>query len=116
MKNDTKPLRDKLSKAWSIRIKNNAEHRCERCGSMYNLSPHHIIGKANTGLRWEEKNGVCLCFDCHRMAHDKPDKFKKEWLYKYIGRKVYDDLVVEGSQICKMRKEQMEELLKSLTN
>lgn len=99
-------LDKKLDKLWSSKILGNG--RCERCGSKNNLSAHHIIGRTSRKLRWELENGVCLCFSCHRLAHDNPEEFKK-WLRK---NRDYDKLVQIGSQICKLSDKDKQNLLK----
>lgn len=98
----------KLDDLWASKIKKRG--RCERCGSLNNLSAHHIVGRISRKLRWELENGVCLCFSCHRLAHDNPEKFK-EWLVK---NRDYDKLVQIGSQICKLSDKEKEAYVKKL--
>jgi len=72
---------------WSPLVKKKAKYKCEVCGATENLQSHHIIGRGNWRLRWEVRNGVCLCakhhkFDKHRSAHNNSPWFN-EWLDKY---------------------------------
>ena len=50
-----------------------AGHRCEKCGSTYNLEHHHPVAKGmGRGLHWSYRlhdlNRVCLCKGCHDWA------------------------------------------------
>lgn len=65
--------------------------RCEYCWSKDNLVAHHVVGRRNRGLRWDVRNGVCLCVEHHTMsstfsAHLTPKKFL-EW---FKGRRKDD--------------------------
>jgi len=70
-------LGDKLDKAWSRAIL--SKGKCEVCGSIEHLNPHHIEGRRNFRLRWDLRNGVCLCSGCHvfrkESAHQSPEWF-----------------------------------------
>jgi len=43
--------------------------RCELCGSNYGLQVHHIKSRGAGGDDAPD-NLVCLCYVCHRKAHD----------------------------------------------
>ena len=91
----------RLDNIWSQAVKEIADYKCELCGNKNSLSAHHIINKSiSKGLRWKIKNGMCLCFSCHRMAHDQPKKFKEK--IKKMDRDIdYKELEHKGSEICK---------------
>lgn len=78
-----KQINKMLDDAWSLTVKEVANFRCEVCGKRSPLNSHHIIGRRNFALRWELKNGVCLCVSCHKFgnqsAHSNPLWFDK-WL------------------------------------
>ena len=39
---------------------------CEWCGKSDGvLHSHHIMGRSRQSLRWNLRNGVCLCYSCH---------------------------------------------------
>lgn len=51
-------------------------HRCEFCGLSggekdERLQAHHIVRRGRHVLRWDWRNGIALCHDCHRLAHTK---------------------------------------------
>jgi hypothetical protein len=86
----------KLDKAWAEKVKQRGS--CEYCGKRENLQAAHIIGRTNRRLRWDERNGVCLCVRCHlfgpESAHKNPLAFLR-WLETYRP----DDLAyVEAAQ------------------
>lgn len=71
----------KLDTLWSAIIRGGG--KCEVCGKIGLLNAHHIIGRRNYNLRWDVRNGVCLCPGCHtfsnRSAHQDPERFH-DWL------------------------------------
>jgi hypothetical protein len=70
-----KPLKDTCHKWWSKIIRNRGKcQRCKRTGII--LHAHHIKCKNRyERLRFELKNGMALCPDCHRWAHADPLQF-----------------------------------------
>lgn len=92
---------------------------CEVCGrSDIQLNAHHIVGRTNFMLRYDFRNGCCLCVNCHEFAKDSvknnPIKFLR-WLeqnrpddLKYVESKanIIAHYSVEDLQmICKSLKE-----------
>ncbi len=64
-----KQLKKACDIAWSLAIR--SKGYCEICGSNgYQLNAHHIIGRAVMILRFDIKNGVCLCVNCHEFSND----------------------------------------------
>lgn len=78
-----KRINKKLDLAWSKAVKRVANYKCEVCGVNKTLNSHHIVGRRNFALRWELRNGACLCAKCHKFgtqsAHLDPIWFDK-WL------------------------------------
>jgi len=70
-----KTLRDRCDDLWRKIIKRKG--RCDKCGSRYGLEAHHVIGRGNNNLRWDLRNGICLCLECHDQQKAKPKKFLK---------------------------------------
>jgi len=59
---------------WSKIVKKKGA--CEVCGKKLNLNSHHIVGRKNLTLRFDLRNGCCLCAGCHKFyqqsAHEDP--------------------------------------------
>ena len=57
-------------KKWKEKVLERDNFTCQSCGSKSNLVAHHIAHFAdNVNLRFEVKNGVTLCQNCHKEAH-----------------------------------------------
>lgn len=59
--------------------------RCHFCGAT-SEHIHHIKGRSNLLIRYDLKNLIPLCADCHRLIHDKGIKVQNyitpsRWLY-----------------------------------
>ena len=88
-----KTIKNRLDKKWSLIIRSRGY--CEKCGANTQLlNAHHLEGRRNLSLRWDIRNGCCLCVSCHTMstnsAHQSPLRFN-EWFeekrpedFKYI--------------------------------
>ena len=64
-----------LDKLWQYIIKARAGFCCEICGaSDKGLHAAHIIGRRGLWTRWQVKNGLAVCPDCH------VDSKIKDWL------------------------------------
>ena len=72
-----KSIKKKCDTLWS-RIIRSKEH-CEMCGGL-GKNAHHVIGRINYSLRWDLRNGVCLCVGCHFKAHNYPISFI-DWFF-----------------------------------
>lgn len=75
-KRTVKSVKKSCDKLWSELVR--AGGHCERCGATSEdsqLHAHHVYGRNNHRLRWEPRNGVCLCARCHRYFHDNPLEF-----------------------------------------
>jgi hypothetical protein len=75
---------------------------CEVCNpsnrpSSIQLNAHHIIGRGTMILRYDFRNGCCLCVNCHEFSRDSvknnPIKFLR-WMEKNRP----DDLVYVESK------------------
>ena len=88
MKSSQKTILDNL---WSLNVK--SIEKCEKCGSTYNLSPHHFIKRRYLGLRWVVENGFCLCQEHHNWAELNTEEFSK-WAIEKRGQDWFDRLMV----------------------
>jgi len=107
-------VKNKLDKAWSKRIL--SKGKCEVCGSTSYLNAHHIEGRRNLRLRWDLRNGVCLCSGCHMFrkesAHQSP-----EWFHFWLEENRWEDLqhiMCVRNEIAKWSDEDMQEQLNNL--
>lgn len=83
--------------------------KCERCGSKSGLQCAHVISRKNLVLRWDIRNGLCLCLRCHLYwAHKNPLEFADWYRQKYPVR--YEYLMKRKNEIVKMTLEDYKEL------
>ncbi len=108
----------KLDEAWSLAVKKKAGYKCEVCGigESGHLNSHHIVGRRNRMVRWDIRDGVCLCVKHHRFgiesAHEDP-----LWFREWLEDKRWEDyayLYTIKNQIKKWTLEDMEEQLEEL--
>lgn len=111
-----KTLRNKLDKAWSRNIL--SKGKCEVCSKKESLNAHHIVGRRNLTLRWDLRNGVCLCAGCHTFrtlsAHQNP-----EWFHFWLEENRWEDLAYINCVMYEIKKwtlEEMQDKLEELTN
>ena len=68
------PVDSTLDKAWRAAVLQAYNFRCGMCGLSWKqgaLECHHIIKRRRKLTRWNWKNGVPLCKECHQKAHTK---------------------------------------------
>ena len=111
-------LSKKLDEAWSLAVKKRAGYKCEVCGigESGHLNSHHIVGRRNRRVRWDVRDGVCLCVKHHRFgiesAHEDP-----LWFREWLEDKRWEDyayLYTIKNQIKKWTLEDMEKQLEEL--
>ena len=80
----------KLDKEWSLRVRTRYKFICQVCKRRaHNNNAAHIIPKhANPILRHDIRNGICLCFRCHKVG---PLAFHQNplWFNKWMRRNKY---------------------------
>jgi 5-methylcytosine-specific restriction endonuclease McrA len=77
---------------WRRAVLSRDGYKCVLCGSSEQVQAHHIIRWADSEyLRFNQTNGVALCFECHDNGHNhNKEKFPKNTtavLLKYIDFK-----------------------------
>ena len=118
-KTSRKILKKQLDKLWAEVVKQRANNICEYkdCKKTTYLNSHHIFSRSNLSVRWDIKNGVCLCSGHHTLtndsAHKNPVEFV-EWLKQKRGEKWYNELRLKANQVKKWTNEELESLLEEL--
>lgn len=70
---------------WANAVKENAEHECERCGSVENLVAHHIKPvKTHPHLQADLDNGICVCRKCDKKFFHQLDGCKTDELARMV--------------------------------
>jgi hypothetical protein len=90
-------VKKSCDRLWSEIVRAGGE--CERCGRTSEesqLHAHHVYGRNNHRLRFEPRNGVCLCARCHRWTHDNPLMYA-DWFQSHRAEDA-DWLFEEGAE------------------
>ena len=46
--------------------------------------PHHVLGKGKRpDMKYDVRNGIPLCYECHAIAHDEPNRFNAWFIETY---------------------------------
>lgn len=113
----TKKSIKKLDKIWSLKVKEDANFRCELSRlskEQCQLHSHHFIGRRHRSLRWWLPNGVCLSASKHKLdiwsAHENPEWFREQML-DLRGKKWLDSLVARSNLIYKGSYEKVKDYL-----
>lgn len=62
-------LQDRKYCAWRTTVFARDNYTCQKCGAKGYIEPHHIKGWSKyPKLRYEVKNGITLCKDCHILT------------------------------------------------
>lgn len=69
-----KPLKDKADRSLQdyYRAKY-PDEKCESCGKQFQVMHHFVEKSQSTGLRFEPKNLIFLCYSCHFRHHRTGD-------------------------------------------
>lgn len=80
---DEERSQQRKTKQWAKKIKEIFNFTCDICSSKKDLCAHHLNGyNWDIKHRFDLKNGVCLCKNCHILFHIMNG-------YKHITRKQY---------------------------
>jgi len=89
---EDKKLKEELDNLWSKLVKLKARNKCEYCGREDTLNSHHIYSRSNPAVRWDERNGCCLCALHHVLGqhsfHKSPIEML-DWLRDKRGENWY---------------------------
>ena len=61
-------LREMADELWSLIVKHDWANRCAICGSTVSLNSHHLFPRRHQTLRFDLRNGICLCGHCHVLC------------------------------------------------
>jgi hypothetical protein len=75
---------------WSKRIKAEFFGVCCICGHKGN-DAHHLFERGILVLRYIIKNGIFVCFKCHRKIEEMTEEENKKFIIKYIGEYKYQE-------------------------
>jgi 5-methylcytosine-specific restriction endonuclease McrA len=82
-------------KLWALAVKERDNYQCQRCLSMPDpkgLHAHHIFTRSRRSTRHLLRNGISLCFGCHRWAHSNPLDFHELMRSVFLGETEYEEL------------------------
>ena len=112
MKNKKSKLKHLSDQLWAAIIRN--KKKCEMCYAQnVRFNAHHIVSRANHSLRYDLRNGLCLCVDCHfNIAHRDPIA-----VIEFLKDERPDDLKhlqKEKRKISQLREKDYEDILERL--
>jgi hypothetical protein len=89
---ELRKLHRKCKKLWSLVVRKLGNNICSICGTDKLLHAHHIEdSRLCKSLRYDIKNGVCLCARHHKFGKDSAHKSFVS-IYKYLINHRLDDL------------------------
>lgn len=60
---------------WRAEVINRDDRTCQFCASKKNLTAHHIVAASvDPDLRYEIRNGITLCRNCHKVLERAAEK------------------------------------------
>lgn len=65
--------------------------RCEACGKTSDLQWAHGFSRRYRAVRWDLRNGFCLCRGCHLKYTVRPLEWD-DWLRERWGEELYAEL------------------------
>jgi hypothetical protein len=99
-----KTLKKKCDALWSEIVKIKANYKCEytmkhKCSAT--LNSHHIYGRAAHSTRFDIDNGICVCYNAHKIAEQSPRVFYT-WLESYRGTDKLDEIERKHNKLVKL--------------
>jgi len=86
-----KKAKKKIDILWSKKIRAR-DKVCRKCKHAPASQAAHIFGRGNLSTRWDEENGLGMCYYCHIIwAHREPVEFTL-WVKTEIGEDNFESL------------------------
>ena len=90
-KSPKQKLTEENDKIWSLLVRIRDMFTCQLCGkSSKHVEAAHVFGRSNKNTRWNTRNGIAVCYYCHRfklhggrMSEEEKVKFFKKHLGKF---------------------------------
>ena len=60
------------------------EGKCQVCGCTSKPNAHHIIGKGYAPTRYDERNLILLCSNCHKFSRLKSAHNNSVWFVNWL--------------------------------
>lgn len=57
-----------------------------------NLSAHHVLDRDNLAARWDLRNGLSFCWDCHSWVEQNPKRGNPECHKLLVNLQIWPDL------------------------
>lgn len=108
-----KRVRKKADDLWQVVVKE-LNPKCEVCGQP-TIVGHHFVFKAESNyLRYAIKNGVGLCFRCHRLIHQNSASEYGVIIERKRGEDWFNDLMLDKQKTTSTTLAWYEEKLEAL--
>ena len=102
-KKSKKTIEREKHKEWREKILERDDYKCQICKRITGvLNAHHIIPKQFKEFKYDVQNGICLCFQHHRVGKYSPHQnalFFSLWL-QVVKPKQYDYVLNKVDEIC----------------
>ena len=106
--------RNKYDAVFSDCIRERDGWTCQVCGKSYppksqGLHCSHFYSRRHQATRYDPNNACAKCFSCHQRMGGNPVLFA-EFIKKYLGPILFDELREKHNQIRKWTKSEKEEM------
>jgi hypothetical protein len=82
---------------WSLIVRIRDQFRCRMCGKVSKyVEAAHIIGRSNWATRWDTRNGISLCYYCHRFkihGGGMTEEERIEFYKSVLSEETYNELL-----------------------
>ena len=89
-KSPKQKLTEENDKIWSLLVRIRDMFTCQLCGkSSKHVEAAHVFGRSNKNTRWNTRNGIAVCYYCHRFklhGGRMSEGEKVEFFKKHLGK------------------------------